>query len=170
ACATPTSASDRLIASRCTTTSTGAWAAPARCSIAPHRWWSASRTGNNDRGDDMSGWKKLSAAVALAVASGAGWSAVGEQEAARLGKDLTPVGAEKAGNKDGTIPAWTGGITRSPAGWKPGDPRVDPFKDDKPLFSIDASNVDKYKDKLSEGQQTLIRTLKGYRMDVYPTR
>ena len=58
----------------------------------------------------MSGLKKLSAAVALAVASGAGWSAVGEQEAARLGKDLTPVGAEKAGNKDGTIPAWTGGI------------------------------------------------------------
>ncbi len=118
----------------------------------------------------MSGLKKLSAAIALAVAAGAGWSAVDEQEAARLGKDLTPVGAEKAGNKEGTIPAWSGGITQSPAGWKPGDPRVDPFKDDKPLFSIDASNVDKYKDKLSEGQQALIRTLKGYRMDVYPTR
>jgi len=24
----------------------------------------------------------------------------------RLGKDLTPSGAERAGNKDGTIPAW----------------------------------------------------------------
>ncbi|MCO5108466.1 MAG: DUF1329 domain-containing protein [Burkholderiaceae bacterium] len=118
----------------------------------------------------MKGWKKLSAAVALAVASASAGSAVGEQEAARLGKDLTPVGAEKAGSKDGTIPAWDGGITKPPAGWKPGDPRVDPFKDDKVLFSIDASNVDKYKDKLSEGQQTLIRTLKGYRMDVYPTR
>lgn len=118
----------------------------------------------------MKGWKKLSAAVALAVAWGSASAAASEQEAARLGKDLTPVGAEKAGNKDGTIPAWTGGITKAPAGWKPGDPRVDPYRDDKALFSIDASNVDKYKDKLSEGQQTLIRTLKGYRMDVYPTR
>ncbi len=118
----------------------------------------------------MKGWKKLSAAVALAVAWGSASAAASEQEAARLGKDLTPVGAEKAGNKDGTIPAWTGGITKAPAGWKPSDPRVDPYKDDKVLFSIDASNVDKYKDRLSEGQQTLIRTLKGYRMDVYPTR
>ncbi|WP_420466459.1 hypothetical protein [Panacagrimonas sp.] len=29
------------------------------------------------------------------------------EEAARLGKDLTPVGAEKVGNKSGTIPEWT---------------------------------------------------------------
>jgi hypothetical protein len=112
---------------------------------------------------------KLCAALALAFACGAAAAAVPEAEAARLGKDLTPMGAEKAGNKDGTIPAWTGGITKAPAGWKLSDPRVDPYKDDKVLFSIDASNVDKYKDKLSEGQQTLIRTLPGYRMDVYPT-
>ena len=118
----------------------------------------------------MKAWKKLSAAAALAVACGSAGAAVTEQEAARLGKELTPVGAERAGSKDGTIPAWTGGITKLPAGWKSGDPRIDPYKDDKVLFSIDASNVDKYKDRLSEGQQTLIRTLKGYRMDVYPTR
>ncbi len=116
----------------------------------------------------MKASRALVAGIALAFAS-TGWSAVTEQEAARLGKDLTPVGAEKAGNKDGTIPAWDGGITKLPAGWKLSDPRVDPFAADKPLFSIDASNVDKYKDKLSEGQQTLIRTLPGYRMDVYPT-
>jgi hypothetical protein len=30
-------------------------------------------------------------------------------EAARLGKDLTPIGATAAGNSDGTIPAWIGG-------------------------------------------------------------
>ncbi len=63
----------------------------------------------------MKGWKKLSAAVALAVAWGSASAAASEQEAARLGKDLTPVGAEKAGNKEGTIPAWTGGITKAPA-------------------------------------------------------
>lgn len=111
----------------------------------------------------------LCAALALAFACGSAAAAVSEAEAARLGKDLTPVGAEKAGNKEGTIPAWAGGVTKAPAGWKLSDPRVDPYKDEKPLFSIDASNVDKYKDKLSEGQQTLIRTLPGYRMDVYPT-
>ena len=38
-------------------------------------------------------------------------------EAARLGADLTPMGAEKAGNKDGTIPAWTGGVCSPPAGF-----------------------------------------------------
>lgn len=118
----------------------------------------------------MKAKKPLCAALALALACTPAVAAVPEAEAAKLGKDLTPMGAEKAGNKDGTIPAWTGGITTMPAGWKVGDPRIDPFKDDKVLFSIDASNVDQYKDKLSEGQQTLIRTLPGYRMDVYPTR
>ena len=111
----------------------------------------------------------LLAALCALVAGGAA-AAVSEAEAARLGKDLTPVGAEKAGNKDGSIPAWTGGMTQPPAGWKVGQKRINPFKADKPLYSIDAGNVDKYKDKLSEGQVALVKTLKGYRMDVYPTR
>lgn len=115
-----------------------------------------------------------SAAIMLAalgvLAVGTARGAASDAEVARLGKDLTPVGAEKAGNKDGSIPEWSGGITSPPAGWKPGQKRVDPFKGDKPLFAIDASNVDRYKDKLSEGQMTLVKSLKGYRMDVYPSR
>jgi hypothetical protein len=107
----------------------------------------------------------LTILVALAGHAGA---AVTEQEAAKLGKELTPVGAERAGNKDGTIPEWKGGL---PAGkHKLGDVRQDPFAADKPLFSIDATNIDKHKDKLSAGQIELINTRKGYRMDVYPTR
>ncbi|MBI2314104.1 MAG: DUF1329 domain-containing protein [Betaproteobacteria bacterium] len=109
-------------------------------------------------------------AVWLACIGCIAYGAATDQEIARLGKDLTPVGAEKAGNKDGSIPEWTGGNLTAPPGWKPGQKRIDPYKDDKPLFSVDASNVDKYKDKLSEGQVTLVKTLKGYRMDVYPTR
>ncbi len=109
-------------------------------------------------------------AVWLVCIGCAAYGAATDQEIARLGKDLTPVGAGRAGNKEGTIPEWTGGLTRPPAGWKPGQKRIDPFKDDKPLYAIDASNVDKYRDKLSEGQQALVKTLKGYRMDVYPTR
>lgn len=105
----------------------------------------------------------------LGLAGLSGWAgaAVNEQEAAQLGKDLTPVGAERAGNKDGTIPKWEGGLPKGKL--KLGDPRVDPFAADKPLFSIDAGNAEKYKDKLSAGQLELIKTRKGYRMDVYPT-
>ena len=43
------------------------------------------------------------------------------EELARLGQDLTPLGAEKAGNADGTIPAWEGGLTAPPANYRPGD-------------------------------------------------
>jgi hypothetical protein len=91
-------------------------------------------------------------------------------DAARLGAELTPAGAEKAGSKDGTIPAWQPGESAT-AGWSWGKKRVDFFKHkgDKPLFSIDASNVDKYADKLSPGQVALVKQVKGYRMDVYPS-
>lgn len=87
-----------------------------------------------------------------------------------LGKELTPMGAERAASKDGQVPAWTGGDMKAPAGWKPGQARPDSYAGDKLLFSIDASNADKYKDRLSEGQMALLKTIKGYRMDVYPTR
>ncbi|MFJ3054983.1 DUF1329 domain-containing protein [Herbaspirillum sp. NPDC087042] len=108
----------------------------------------------------------LAAVLSAGVAGGAG--AAGTSDAARLGADLTPFGAEKAASKDGSIPAWSGGLSKAPAGWKPG--HLDPFKEDKPLFSIDAGNVDKYADKLPEGQVALIKAYKGYRLDVYPTR
>jgi hypothetical protein len=112
----------------------------------------------------------LAFALGILFSSALASGAVSEQEAAQLGKNLTPVGAERAANKDGTIPEWTGGVTAAPAGWKAGQKRVDPFANDKPLFAIDASNVDRYKDKLSDGQVALVKQLKGYRMDVYPTR
>jgi uncharacterized protein DUF1329 len=117
--------------------------------------------------------KRIGRRIALAlsvIAAATASAAVTEQEAAKLGKELTPVGAERAGNKEGTIPEWTGGMSTPLAGWKVGQKRVDPYAADKPLFSIDASNVDKYRDKLSEGQVALVKQIKGYRMDVYPTR
>jgi hypothetical protein len=87
----------------------------------------------------------------------------------RLGKDLTPNGAERAGNKEGTIPEWTGGLTKPPAGWKAEMGYVDPFKDEKPLFSINSQNLDKYKDKLSPGMQALLKKYPNLSMPVYPT-
>lgn len=107
------------------------------------------------------------AAVAALLTCGA-WAA-SDAEIARLGQELTPVGAEKTGNKDGSIPAWTGSAMKAPVGWKVGQVRPDPYAAEKPLYSITSANADQYKAKLSPGQLELLKTIKGYRMDVYPT-
>ena len=65
--------------------------------------------------------RALGCALALAFSMSA-QAAVSEQDAARLGKDLTPVGAEKAASKDGSIPAWDGGLSKSPAASTPTPP------------------------------------------------
>src|SRR5512140_3389290 len=93
-----------------------------------------------------------------------------DAEADRLGADLTPVGGEKAGNKDGTIPAWEGGITKPPANYKLGDFHPDPFAADKATLSINQGNYKDYAAKLSVGQQAMFAKYPTFRMDVYPTR
>ncbi len=114
--------------------------------------------------------------VALAaltlLASGTAWAKVSPEEAVKLGKELTPFGAEVAGNADGTIPAWEGGITGIPAGitFKKGDFHPDPFKDDKVLYSITSKNLDKYADKLSAGVIAQLKKYPELRLDVYPSR
>jgi len=90
-------------------------------------------------------------------------------EAEQLKSTLTPMGAERAANKDGTIPAWTGGNSASNASYKVGDRRIDPFAAEKPLFSVTAENMDKYADKLSDGTKALLKKYKSFRVDVYPT-
>ncbi|MBO3275124.1 DUF1329 domain-containing protein [Pseudomonas schmalbachii] len=110
-------------------------------------------------------------ALALTLLASSVMAAVSPEEAAKLGTSLTPVGAEKAGNADGSIPAWTGGL-------KPGAAPVDangflgnPFESDKPLFVITKANVDQYKDKLSPGQLALFqRYPETYKIPVYQTR
>ncbi|MBF0225627.1 MAG: DUF1329 domain-containing protein [Desulfobacterales bacterium] len=102
---------------------------------------------------------------------GISFAKVSQEEAAKLGNELTPVGGEKAGNADGTIPEWTGGITTPPAGYKVGDHHPDPFPDDKPLFTITAQNYEQYKDKLSDGLIAMFKTYPDtFKMIVYQTR
>ena len=96
-------------------------------------------------------------------------AAVSPEEAARLKANLTPLGAERAANQEGTIPAWTGGYSTVPPGYRSGQPRPDPFANEKPLFQITAKNMDQYADKLSEGTQALLRRFPALRIDVYPT-
>ena len=108
-------------------------------------------------------------ASALLV-GGAALAVPSDDQIARLGQDLTPVGATRAGNADGTIPEWTGGVTKSPKGWKPGKARPDLFGDDAVLFKIDRTNVAQHADKLPAGQRELIKRYDGYELHVYPSR
>jgi len=113
----------------------------------------------------------LAACIGLAVGIGQAWAGAKPDQLHRLSEDLTPMGSERAGNADGTIPEWTGGITQPPAGYKVGDHHPDPFPDDKPLFRIDGSNYQQYADKLSVGQQaTFAKYPDTYYMDVYTSR
>jgi len=116
----------------------------------------------------------LSSAIALALGAGANASAP-QEVADRLGKDLTPMGSERAGNADGTIPEWTGGIRGIPSsvtGFNPdSDLHPNPFPGDRPLFTITNSNMAEYGDKLTPGYKAMLRTYSdSYKMDVYQSR
>ncbi|AXQ31108.1 DUF1329 domain-containing protein [Solimonas sp. K1W22B-7] len=108
--------------------------------------------------------------LSLALLSSAAVAAASPEEAGALGKTLTPIGAEKAGNADGSIPAWDGGLTKPVAGFVAGGFYPDPYASDKPLFTINATNLAQYKDKLSPGQQALLKRYPDWSMTVYPTR
>lgn len=113
----------------------------------------------------------LSAAIGLALSAGTIQAKVSETEAAKLGNELTPLGGEKAGNADGSIPAWDGGITAPPAGYNEGDFHPNPFPDDKPLFEITSANYKEYAENLSDGQKKLFETYPDtFKMPVYVTR
>jgi hypothetical protein len=107
--------------------------------------------------------------AALTINCGSALAAISADEAAKLGNELTPTGAERAGNADGSIPEWNGGMTTPPAGFKAGGPRIDPFADEQPLFTIDASNYQQYADKLTEGQKAMFAKWSDFKMPVYKT-
>ena len=107
----------------------------------------------------------------FAVGSATVSSEITEEEAARLGKDLTPLGGEMAGNADGTIPKYEGGITKPLLGYKVGDHHPDPYANDKVIFTITSENMSQYSDKLTDANKRLLEQYSGtYTMPVYPTR
>jgi hypothetical protein len=97
-------------------------------------------------------------------------AAIAEADAARLGRELTPLGGEVAANADGSIPAWTGGITTPPAGYKAGMHHPDPFAADQPLYTITSANLAQYEAKLPAGYAAVFRAYPDYKLVVYPTR
>jgi len=109
----------------------------------------------------------LSALLGFAVPSMV-LAKVSADQAAKLGKELTPIGATAAGNKDGSIPAWTPAKQHGKlSGEYASDPTIEA---DKPLATITSADIAKYGDQLSEGHKYLLKTFKTYKMNVYPSR
>jgi hypothetical protein len=121
----------------------------------------------------MAKYRSLAAqmGVLVALAAGPARAEVIEEAAVRMGNGLTPIGAEQAGNAEGTIPAWTGGITRPPDDYSEGERHPDPYPDDEALFSVTAANSHEHNQHLSDGQLAMLAAYpESWKINVYPTR
>lgn len=117
--------------------------------------------------------KSLLVACLSVIVTGQLYAGVSKEEAAKLGNELTPTGAEAGANADGSIPAWNSNGIKPPADYVPGSgDYTSPYKDEKPLYTIDGSNWQQYADKLSEGSKGMFEKFAadGYKMVVYPTK
>ncbi|HAF91185.1 DUF1329 domain-containing protein [Stutzerimonas balearica] len=112
---------------------------------------------------------KLGVLLLAACAASSAYAKVDATQAARLGTDLTPLGAERAGNASGTIPPWSGGVT-APAGYQPGMHHPDPFASDTPLYRVDQSNLNEYAELLPAGLRDLLERHPDFYLRVFPTR
>ncbi|WP_449431933.1 DUF1329 domain-containing protein [Pseudomonas putida] len=114
--------------------------------------------------------KSILAASLVAVAVAQAHAAVSPQEAAKLGDSLTRSGAQAAANADGSIPAYKGGLTTAPAGFKEGDGmRPDPFGEEKPVLVINGGNVEQYKGQLTATTVELAKRYPSFHINVFPT-
>lgn len=110
-----------------------------------------------------------SAVLAIAIAAGSAQAAT-EQQIAELGKSLTPIGAEKAGNAAGTIPEWDGGLSPDAGEIKNGF-LTNPYAGEQPQFVITADNYEQYAEQLAPGQIAMFKRYpESFRMPIYETR
>ena len=110
--------------------------------------------------------------LTFAVAASS-YAASSPRDLARLGledTELTPAGAVRAGNDEGTIPAWENTPLKVPSRFKPGTFHIDPFPSDKVKFTISSSNYQRHAEKLTDGQIKMFETYPDYFMNVYKTR
>lgn len=112
---------------------------------------------------------RLALAAFAVLAANTCVAAASADDAAKLKSTLTPLGAEKAGNPDGSIPAWDGGYSKVAPGWKNGDPRPDPFAAERPVASVSAKTLSQHDGRLSEGVKAMLKKYPDFRIDVYPT-
>lgn len=97
---------------------------------------------------------------------------VSRAEANKLGKALTPFGSIIEGNAAGTIPSWTGGISKPPEGFEgTGQHHIDPFADDQIKYKIDKNNYAGFEKYMTAGQNALMEAYpETFAINVYPTR
>ena len=85
------------------------------------------------------------------------------------GTELTPMGAIRAANTEGTIPEWSSKPIKGVEGGN-AESLADPFKDEKPLFTITAANYQEHQAKLTPGQMALFKQYPDtFKMHIYPT-
>lgn len=114
--------------------------------------------------------KQITIALFALAHSAIGMAAATAEEVKQLGANLTAFGAEKAGNADGSIPAYTGELVTPPAGYKAGAGRFpDPFGAEKPILRIDAKNAAQYKDQLTPGVVAMLQQYPSFHLNVYPS-
>lgn len=111
----------------------------------------------------------LVSAIALSAIPSAHAKVSAEKAKELDGPRLTCQGAEKAGTPSGVaeysgqwMGTWPG--QKKPTGFEPG-----PYTAEKPIETITAANMDKFADKLTEGQKTLLKKYANYKMLVYPS-
>jgi len=115
----------------------------------------------------------LAGAVLVLGVAGPTSAMVSADKATQLGltgTPLTPMGAIRAGNQDGSLPAWEGGVATPPAGYTRGGWYVDPYAADKPLFTINAKNYQQYADRLMPGTVAMIKKYpETFFLNIYPS-
>ena len=112
--------------------------------------------------------KTLLASIALMISllSNAAVAKVPASQVAKLGNELTPMGAEMAGNKSGSIPNYTGGLASD----KNANPMVNIYAQENPLFVITHENMAQYQTQLTKGQIALFKKYPDtYKMPIFQT-
>jgi len=107
------------------------------------------------------------ATIGCALSSQTASAALSASEQAKLGIEgtpLTPMGAIRAGNADGSIPAWNPKPLAPPAGYKAGD-YPDPFASEKPLFTITAKKLHAVSGQANGWPGRDVQTISGYLQD-----
>ncbi len=115
--------------------------------------------------------RQLLCVLVLACVPVASMAKVSEQDAQQLRNRLTPLGAERAGDEDGTIPEWRGGLTAPPPCHAAGGRYCDPLPEDKPYVTITAGTREEWRDYLSAGHIAMLEgNRKTFQMNLYPSR
>ncbi len=114
----------------------------------------------------------LTTALTLSLMASGAMAVVPAKVADRLGKDLTPMGAEKAGTRAG-VDKWSGQRVNGSKLLNnyEGGALPNPFSADKPIYTVTATNADKYAKVLTVGQKAMLATYPdSYRLKVYKSR